>query len=477
MDRTAWIAIAIATIGLVASMYWQQRQMVEARARYLQQQAALAAQATPPPQPAQTPASATPSYPTTQSPVADQSHQDVPEKDETLKSAVSELHFSNNRGGLATVDLLNHRAEGGQLVQLNTDRTPAIGAITQNPNSWQDGGYDLSTDSAAGTATLKRTIADGLEITKVYTLSKQAGLKDDYQIRLAITFKNNGSSTFETPGFFVSTGTAEPIHRTDRIFATQFDWYRDGKFNSIAVNYFDPAKILGLFQTSGPRDVYSATADKILWAAVSNQYFATILAPQDTDGTQVWATPVNFPTNDGRAADQGYPGRNGDSSLQLAFRRSQDCRFQHLCGAKRVQSFGQTPERSGRHHEFRLGEMDKRTLADRDERAACMGEELCTCHHHHDNHHPVTAMATPERGDKVDAQDGETFADHERASREVQRRPPAHESGDNEAVQGVWRQSVRRLPANARPDPNLFRLLRHARQSHRASKQLIPVGS
>src|SRR5271165_1002199 len=167
MDRTAWIAIAIATIGLVASMYWQQRQMVEARAKYLQQQAALAAQATPP-QPAQTPTAAVPSYPTTQSPVEEQSHQEVPEKDETLKSAVSELHFSNNRGGLATVDLLNHRAEGGQLVQLNTDRTPAIGAITQNPNNWQDGGYDLSTDPAAGTATLKRTIADGLEITKVY---------------------------------------------------------------------------------------------------------------------------------------------------------------------------------------------------------------------------------------------------------------------------------------------------------------------
>ena len=86
MDRTAWIAIAIATIGLVASMYWQQRQMVEARVKYLQQQAALAAQATPPPQPAQTPAAATPSNPTTQSPVEEQSHQEVPEKDETLKS-------------------------------------------------------------------------------------------------------------------------------------------------------------------------------------------------------------------------------------------------------------------------------------------------------------------------------------------------------------------------------------------------------
>jgi YidC/Oxa1 family membrane protein insertase len=343
MDRTAWIAIAIATIGLVASMYWQQRQMVEARARYLQQQAALAAQATPPPQPAQTPASATPSYPTTQSPVVDQSHQDVPEKDETLKSAVSELHFSNNRGGLATVDLLNHRAEGGQLVQLNTDRTPAIGAITQNPNNWQDGGYDLSTDSAAGTATLRRTIADGLEITKVYMLSKPAGLKDDYQIRLAITFKNNGSSTFETPGFFVSTGTAEPIHRTDRIFATQFDWYRDGKFNSIAVNYFDPAKILGLFQTSGPRDVYSATADKILWAAVSNQYFATILAPQDTDGTQVWATPVNFPTNDGEAPIRAIQGAMEIPAFTLPSGEAKTVAFNIYAGPKEFNRLAKLP--------------------------------------------------------------------------------------------------------------------------------------
>jgi YidC/Oxa1 family membrane protein insertase len=300
MDRTAWIAIGLATIGLVASLYWQQRQMVEARAKYLQQQAALAAQATPAPKPAPTPVETAPANATNQAPVEEPLHQQAPEKDETLKSKVAEIHFSNNAGGLATVDLLNHRAEEGQLVQLSTKLTPAIGAITQNPNSWQDGGYELSTDSATGTATLKRTVPGGLEITKLYTLSKQAGLKDDYQIRLAITFKNNGSATFETPGFFVSTGAAEPIHRTDRIYATQFDWYRDGKFNSIAVNYFDPGKILGLFQTSGPRDVYSATADKILWAAVSNQYFATILAPQGTDGTQVWATPVNLSTNYGQ---------------------------------------------------------------------------------------------------------------------------------------------------------------------------------
>jgi YidC/Oxa1 family membrane protein insertase len=344
MDRTAWIAIVLATIGLVASIYWQQRQMAEqVRAKYLQQQAALAAQATATPQTAQTQGTPASSTATTQSPVEEQPRQAVPDKEETLKSDVAQLRFSNNRGGLGIVELLNHRAEQGQFVELNAGRTPAIGAITQNPNSWQDSGYELSTDPTAGTATLRRTTAGDLEITKVYTLSKQAGLKDDYQISLAITFKNNGSTPFETPGFFVGTGAAEPIHRSDRIYATQFDWYRDGKFNSIAVNYFDPGKLFGLFQTSGPKDVYSATADKILWAAVSNQYFATILTPQETEGKQVWAIPVNLPTEDGQQPIRAIQGAIEIPAFTLSSGESKTVNFNIYAGPKEFDRLAKLP--------------------------------------------------------------------------------------------------------------------------------------
>src|SRR5205823_14927706 len=126
-------------------------------------------------------------------PLSDKQHEVRPEHHETLKSTVAELQFSNNKGGLVSVQLLNHRAEQGQFVQLNTDRSQAIGAITQNPNSWQDSGYDLSVDPGAGTAILRRTTPGDLEITKIYTLSKEAGLKDDYQVKLSITFKNVGA--------------------------------------------------------------------------------------------------------------------------------------------------------------------------------------------------------------------------------------------------------------------------------------------
>ncbi|MEA3205949.1 MAG: hypothetical protein QOG92_1635, partial [Verrucomicrobiota bacterium] len=132
MDRTAWIAIVLASIGLVASIFWEQRQAAEARVKFLQQQAILAAQATPTPQATPVPGPATSDL-STKSLTDQGQHEEQPEQDATLKSDVAELNFSNNKGGLLTVGLLNHRAEQGQLVQLNTDRTAAIGAITQNP--------------------------------------------------------------------------------------------------------------------------------------------------------------------------------------------------------------------------------------------------------------------------------------------------------------------------------------------------------
>jgi YidC/Oxa1 family membrane protein insertase len=342
MDRTAWIAIVLASIGLVASIFWEQRQAAEARVKFLQQQAILAAQATPTPQATPVPRPAASDL-STKSLTDQGQHEEQPEQDATLKSDVAELNFSNNKGGLLTVGLLNHRAEQGQLVQLNTDRTAAIGAITQNPNTWQDSGYTVSTDAAAGTATLKRTAPGGLEITKVYTLAKEAGLKDDYQVNLSINFKNNGPASFDTPGFFVSAGAAEPIHRSDRIYATQFDWYRDGKFNSIAVNYFDPGKLFGMFQTSGPKDVYTATADKILWAGVSNQYFATILAPQEIGGQQVWAKPVDIPSEDGQGPIKAILGALEIPGFSLQTGETKTVNFHIYAGPKEFTRLAKLP--------------------------------------------------------------------------------------------------------------------------------------
>src|SRR5262249_17395733 len=129
---------------------------------------------------------------------------------------------------------------------------------------------------------------------KTYTLGEKAGLKDEYQTKLSITFKNDGSSEFKTPGYFVSTGGAQQIHSTDRSINTQFTWHREGKSTSIDVNWFNPRSFL-FFQTGPGQDVYLQSAANILWAAVCNQYFTTILAATNDAGTQVWASRVTTP--------------------------------------------------------------------------------------------------------------------------------------------------------------------------------------
>jgi YidC/Oxa1 family membrane protein insertase len=308
-DRTTLIVVSLATVGLVASLIWQQQESTKARAEYDRQLALRAAQATPATQESPTPA---PAPSPNANPIA--ATPGVPEKVVTLASDVAEFRFSNTSGGLAGISLLTHKAEENKPVELNNELSPGIGAITQSPNDWRDSGYNLEANSATGTATLSRETADHLSITKTFTLAQQAGLKEKFQTRLSITFKNNGPSDFTSPGYFVSTGAAQPIHQTDLAFRTVFDWYRDGKFNSINVGWFDPHSIL-FFPTGPAQETYSNSADSILWAAVGSQYFTTILAPATDTGRQVWARRIflgsELGNQRGPAAIQGAIGMPG----------------------------------------------------------------------------------------------------------------------------------------------------------------------
>ncbi|HZC35778.1 MAG TPA: hypothetical protein VE242_09200, partial [Chthoniobacterales bacterium] len=226
-DRITWIAVTLATIGLVLSIYWGQQDAARVRAQMEAQQALAnsrpSATATATASPTPSLAEAKPSAPT------------LPEKTGVLKTPAALFQFSNRRGGLDNVILPGHKAEKNTPVRLNTADAPAIGAVTQNPNDWSDSGYDLSIDQAAGTATLTRQLTNQLKITKTYTVGKAAGLPDEYQAKLSVSLENTGPSAYQTPGFFLSTGSAQPIHVSDRSTYTKFDWYTDGKFRQIDV--------------------------------------------------------------------------------------------------------------------------------------------------------------------------------------------------------------------------------------------------
>lgn len=306
-DRLTWIIVPLAVLGLVLSIFWQQQEAEKARALAQLNHVATPAQVSPSP-------TATP-LPQTEAPATSAAAPAVPEQKASLKSEVANLHFSNNRGGVNVVELLQHRAEDDNPVVLNSPLAPGIGAIARNPNDWRDTGYTLTEDPMTHAVTLTKDAGNNIQIAKTFSVGKTAGLQDPYQFKLTIKFQNTGSTAQEVPGFFVSTGSAQPMHATDRSTYTTFNWYRDGRFQSVPVTWFDAGHLLGFLpiQTSPPHEIYSETGDHIMWAAVADQYFVTILQSLDKSGTQVWARrdPVSAELNPRAWSIQGALGFPG----------------------------------------------------------------------------------------------------------------------------------------------------------------------
>ena len=279
-DRLTWIVVPVAVLGLILTILWQQQEAAKTRAE------TYANQSAPTPVPSATP-SASPVVQAAQ-PANSPALPEVPEQKANLKTEVADLQFSSNKGGLTRVELLQHKAEDDHNVVLSNDQAPALGAISRNPSDWRDAGYQLTQDDASG-VTLTKDIGNNVQITKIYSVGKPAGVQDEYQIKLSIKFQNNGTAPQEVPGIFVNTGAAQPIHANDRSNFTTFDWDHDNKLQSISVDWFNPSSFLWIFPQSPGHEVYSETGEHIAWAAVVDQYFATILQSQDKSATQVWA--------------------------------------------------------------------------------------------------------------------------------------------------------------------------------------------
>ena len=310
-DRLTWIVVPLAVIGLVLTIYWQQQQAAKTRAEN------YANQTVTPAQPSASP-TATP-LATTALPSPTPGQPETPEQQASLKSDVAKMEFSNVHGGLTQIELSQYKAEDDHPVILNSDRAPAIGAISRNPNDWRDSGYTLSQDEDNNSVTLTKDAGNGIQVTKVYTVGKPAGVQDPFQLKLTIAFKNSGTAAQDVPGFFVNTGAAQPIHATDRSTYTSFGWDHESKYQQITVDWFNPGHLLGmgfLPESSPAKEMYSETGNQISWAAASDQYFATILESKDKSAGQVWAKrdPLSNDPNQRLAYSiqgaLGFPGFN-----------------------------------------------------------------------------------------------------------------------------------------------------------------------
>jgi len=285
MDRTAWIAIILCVIGLVVWEWWVAKQTPRPRPP-------TSAQLSPAPTPlAGTSPSAVPL--TASSPPSAATGTPAPEatpafaeKIETLRNDDVELRLTNRGGGIREAVLLNHIGQGGDRLVINSKDQSPIGAMVEQPNSPKFDEFTLIRE-ADGSLRCERA-AENVTIRKKFFFPPGKEKKDNFLAEMDVDLVNAGAQPYSNPGYFVALGAAVPIHPKDYSYYTRLVWCVDGKAKGVDVGWFGGGG--GLFGVGqrAPQPFYQQDLANADWAAVSDQFFTTLIAPLTAKGNGVW---------------------------------------------------------------------------------------------------------------------------------------------------------------------------------------------
>ena len=326
MDRTAWFVISLCVVGLVAWEWWIAKQAPRRPAP------AVATSATPAASPLTSP-SAAPSVSAapiaSATPAATATPAAFAEKTETLRNNDVELRLTNRGGGIAEAVLLNHILQGDQRVVINSKNQPPIGAIVEQPTAPNFDEFTLSRE-ADGAVKCERT-ANNLVTRKKFFFPPGKEQKDNFIAEMDVDLVNSGTQPYSNPGYFVALGSAAPIHPKDYSYYTRLVWCVDGKAKGVDVNWFGSSGGMFGIGSRAPQQFYQQDLANADWAAVSDQFFTTLIAPLSGKANGVWGTRFNTAPEQ---QTQGISGALRMPAFELPPGQTYSARFEIWAGPK-----------------------------------------------------------------------------------------------------------------------------------------------
>ncbi len=196
------------------------------------------------------------------------------------------VRFTNHGGAIDSIGLKKHLAVKGQpeLYTLNALQAAPALSLRDFPGADLHTAYELVSHSS--TEVVYRAIADGLEVTRRYSLAKATG-QDDYQIRHETVFRNLTDKPRPLPRASFNLGTAAPLNENDYGLYLN-SGFSDGKDHTfIARSDLEGGGFLAMVgMKDGTPLPFIDRPAAIAWASVINQFFTMILTP-DQPGTGV----------------------------------------------------------------------------------------------------------------------------------------------------------------------------------------------
>jgi YidC/Oxa1 family membrane protein insertase len=332
MDRTAWIAVALCVLGLVL---WEIYVARQTQPRPSISGGPLASFS-----PTPTPFVAVPGIspvPTatvvpSATPAAAQTAPPFEEKIDTLANSDVELRLTNRGGGIKQALLLNHFAEKDERIVLNSGEHMPIGVIVDQPVSPALVEFKPSR-SPDGTVQYEHVTPENVAIRKRFFFPKSQEKKDNFIAELDVDLENRGPNPYSSNGYFITLGSAAPVHPNDYPSYTRLVWCVDGRAKGIDAGWFAGGG--GFFGVGArtPEPFYQQNVAGAEWVAVSNQFFTTLVAPLTAKATGVWARGFDVA---GVSAQKmhGIEGAMGLPAFQLQPGQTYTGRFEIYAGPK-----------------------------------------------------------------------------------------------------------------------------------------------
>ena len=284
MDKTAWIVVTLCTIGLVFLFQKSAKEAAEAQ-KFAAEQAEIAKVAEAEEKEATGEAEApaveeAPEVPP--APVIPDNIAVLDESELLLENEEATFQFDQVGGGIKTVTLKNHRAFPDGQVILNQHGKAPIGAVTGRDALMATPIVYSATAAADGKIVFKGLNPETqVEITKTYSQTD-----DPYTLDLVVQLENKSGVNHSSSDYYLHTGAIEHLHHKELPIYLSYNWCEDGEADKEAVNWFNGG---GFIFKKPPQSVLEANGQALQWAGPTNQFYASLIVPDETRPGSTWA--------------------------------------------------------------------------------------------------------------------------------------------------------------------------------------------
>lgn len=313
MDRTSWIGVLVCLSLLFVWGWWNTKEA----ARIAAERAAnpvvqpVATETTDPAQvDLESPAAAI------SAPVAGAAPGAVALERTVLENDLIRVHLSNRGAAIERAEMKNHRRHlgGEELIAINENATNGVGALSPGPKQFDTSMWTVA-EKSDGSVRYETTSPEGIVYRKTFRLPDEAS--DPHEIVVELEATNASETPFDLGTRYLYAGSAAPLHLNEWSMQIGAYWMgRDGDFEYKTVDHFGGKKILGIFgKNEIPYDRFPL--NEMHWAGVNDQFFTTIVKPDEPYEGEVWTGRFPVVVEDNEVASKEKRMFASEAALSL----------------------------------------------------------------------------------------------------------------------------------------------------------------